>query len=198
MRHRILAVAACTGLCAATASASFVIGNLGDPPAAGTAFGPPGVTTVFKAAGFTMNPGSPYSLDDVQLRIDSVGAGGASATVEIWSGAAGPTAFLSAMNGPAFVGDGVYTFTPNSAVTLNPGQTYWVYLDNTNPVGNFVWDGSTVAPAGPLASNAGYIFNGNPSSFLNAYEVNATLIPAPAGAALFGACGLLAMRRRRS
>lgn len=194
MRHAVVTAVAGTALCAGTVSADFVIGNLDAPTAAGTAFGS-SAFTVFKAAGFTMTAGSALDLVDVRLRIVDIEPGGATASVQIWSGASAPTALLSTMSGDALTTDGVYTFTPDSAVTLNPGETYWVYVDNSEPDGEFVWGGSADSPSGPLATNAGYIFNDGPSSFLNAYEVNA--IPTPAGVALLGAFGLAAARRRR-
>lgn len=192
MKVRTVAVSLAAVCATAPAFGDLVIGNLGGPDALGTLFGP-NATTQFKAAGFTMT--NSLFLDSVTLAIEAPDLG-STADVEIWTGASSPTSFLAQLTGPAFnSGSGDYTFTPTSQLTLTQGQTYWVYLDNTSPNGEFTWDGSTDAPSGPNASFVGYNFNGNPSSFMNRFEVNGSAIPAPPAAALLA--GLIGIRRRR-
>lgn len=192
MNVRALVVSLAAMCMTTPAFGDFIIGNLNGPDSPGTLFGP-NATTQFKAVGFTMT--GTFALDDVMLAIDLPDAG-ATADVEIWTGAGAPSAFLAQLTGPVFNGAGDYAFTPTSQLTLNAGTTYWVYLNNANPNGEFQWAGSTDSPAGPHANFVGYNFNGNPSSFMNRFEVNGSTIPAPSAAALLG-LGLFGVARRR-
>jgi len=158
----------------------------------GTSFGP-SVTTQFKAGGFTMTDS--FFLDSVTIAVEAPSPG-ANANVQIWTGDTAPDTFMAQLSGPSFDSDGDFTFTPGGQVELTAGETYWVYLDNTDPDGSFVWSGSNEIPSGSGASFVGYNFNGNPSSFENRFQVEGTLVPAP-GTGLAIGLGLLGVARRR-
>ena len=162
-----IAVAACA------AHAQPIISNLSASPTTGTAFGS-GSSTNFKAGGFEIVATTSYRLNSVTLDIDSSDPN-ARNDVQIWRGSATPTSLVASLDGPDFNGPGQYTFETDDAVTLEAGETYWVYVANTFPE-SFVWNGRTTGPSGVGATNAGYVFNGSSSSFLNAYEVDASPI----------------------
>lgn len=91
----------------------------------------------------------------------------------------------------------LYTFNPGSSITLDANTTYWVTLSSTNGTGNTTgvnWNTSSPLPS-PLSS-VGVGFGTNPaifgtnttpsswtstSSVNNAFIVNATAVPEPAG-----------------
>ena len=150
--------------------ADVLISNLSGPNLSSTLFGP-NSTTVFKAAGWTM-PGNDYSLDSVTLDLTFLSTG--VAQVEIWSGAAIPTTPEIILDSPPQTGSGEFTFTPSAPFMMLADQTYWVYVTALPGSDDFNWISSSMAPAG-IATNVGYIWNGNPSSFMNKYEVAGTL-----------------------
>lgn len=181
--------------CCSIASAEVIISNIDDTSGGGTLFGE-NATTIYKAAGFTMGSDS-YFLDSVSLAIAGA-TDGSTAHVQIWEGEDEPQNMLQDLTDFSFPpGDGVYTWTPNVQLVLNADTTYWVYVDNIfEPGDSFLWDSGSTEPTGAGATNAGYIFNDNPSTFLNAYEVQGTVVPEPAGLALL-AVGAMFTRRRR-
>ncbi len=178
---------------AAAAPATTIISNLSGPDGAGTAFGP-AATTQFKAAGFTMTDS--YFFSSVTLAIDAPDFG-ATAQVSIWTGNVSPQNQILDLIGPTFTGAGNYTFDTDASIILSAGQTYWVYVDNANQSLAFNWDSTSESPTGIGASSAGYIFNGNPSSFFNRFSVEGILVPTPGAAAILGLAGLTTARRRR-
>ncbi len=184
------------GLLAGSASADVIIGNIEDADSSGTVFGPSGVsTTVYKAAGFTMGAQA-FFLDSVEIDISSTNPPG-TFDGAIYSDAGGaPGALLISLSAPALGGDGQYAFTPNAQFTLEANTRYWFYLSN-NQTAEFLWDASASAPTGAHATSLGYHFNGGSSSFMNKYQVNGTMVPAPASALALGVLGLSATRRRR-
>jgi hypothetical protein len=190
--------AVCVASLCGVASADLIIGNLGDNSGGGTLFGD-GATTLHKAAGFAMGADS-YFLDEVVLTIRDA-TPGSTAHVQIWEGAGVPQNMVADLTSFSFgghAGDQDFTWTPNSQVTLNAGQTYWVYLENIFNAGDsFLWSSGNTVPTGPGATSAGFIFNGGSSSFMNTYGVFGTVVPAPAGLAAAGVLGLFAARRRR-
>jgi hypothetical protein len=192
---RIVSVCLALGLCCAVASADIVISNIDDTSASGTAFGS-SATTLYKAAGFTMGDQA-YYLDSVSLAIGSA-TPGSTAHVQIWRGENQPDAMLQDLTDFSFPGGaGVYTWTPNDPITLGANTTYWVYVDNIfEPGDSWNWDSGSTEPSGPAATYAGYIFNGNPSSYLNSYEVNGTPVPEPSCLAMLAMGALVALRRR--
>jgi len=178
----------------AYASADVIISNLAGPDVSSTLFGPTS-TTVFKAAGWTMPAASDYFLDDVVLNLTFASTG--SAQVEIWSGAGTPTTPQIVLDSGPQSGSGLFTFTPAAPFVMQAGETYWAYVTALPGSDSFNWISTSTAPSG-LASNAGYIFNGNPSTFMNKYEVNGTVVPEPASLVLVGLMGLSLLRRARS
>ncbi len=152
----------------AMAHGDVIISNLSGTTTSGTYIGP-SATTVYKAAGFTMGSDS-YNLESVIIRVRSSDPA-ATTDVEIWTGNGAPTSMIAQLSGSAFDADGLYTFTPTTDVTLAANTTYWVYVNNAAPSGNFFWDGSSLPPSG-IATSAGFHFNGATSLTTNAYEVN--------------------------
>jgi hypothetical protein len=168
-RIMCLAVAASTGV----AGADVIIGNMQAGVGVGTIFGTTS-STIYKAAGFTMGS-EDYTLDNVRLSLNFAGLG--TGVFSIWTGTSTPQVQVVTLDGPPQVGAGDFVFTPSQPLVLEANQTYWVYVQSIpNPVGNFLWDGTSPStqPTG-IATSAGYIFNGNPSAFLNRFEVNGTL-----------------------
>jgi hypothetical protein len=186
-----LVVSACA-LSADRATGDVIISNLAGPNVSSTLFGP-NSTTIFKAAGWTMPSGDDYFLDDVTLNLDFVSTG--TAQVEIWSGVGVPSNPELILNSPPQNGAGNFTFTPPVPFVMEAEGTYWAYVTALPGSDEFRWISTSMAPTG-LASSAGYIFNGNPSTYMNKYEVNGTVVPEPASLALFGLLGLAATRRR--
>lgn len=183
------------GLCCSVASASLIISNISDTSGAGTSFSST-ATTVYKAAGFTMGSDS-YYLDSVSLAIASSTVG-STAHVQIWEGDGTPQIMLQDLTSFSFPGGaGVFTWTPNPQITLTATRTYWVYVVNMSQPGeSFNWDSGSTTPTGPAATHAGFIFNGNPSSYMNSYEVQGTLVPEPSCVVLLALGGLALLRRR--
>lgn len=193
MRYFGLGLMFCAAL-AISASADIIIGNFSAAPGTGTAFGT-GSTTQFKAGGWTMPAGQDYFLDSVTLTIDfqtGVGEG----VVAIWSGAGQPQTQIATLTSPPQIGSGDFTFTPAAPLVMQAGETYWVHVSAPPTSPSFQWRGTSpsTAPSG-LAANAGYIFNGNPSTFFNRYQVEGTVVPEPA-ALLLLTVGALFLRRR--
>ena len=198
-----LAIGALLSVTATQASAIAIISNLTGDDGTSTFINAPlggsggGGSEDSKAAGFTMG-GASYTLDGVDLRLDFLG-GPSVPVIELWSDAAGsPSAVLTTFVNPAFApGIATYSFTPGSAIALAAGTTYWIVATNAAAVADsYSWMASSpgVAPSGPGATSAGYLFSFGPpppsggSGTLNSYAVNATLavVPEPASLALLG------------
>jgi hypothetical protein len=157
---------------ASTASADVLISNLSVGLGTGTAFGV-GSTAIYRAAGFTM-PAQNYTLDRVLLTLNFAASG--TAVVSIWDGALSPQNRLMTLVSPVQSGQADFAFTPPVPLVLAAGQTYWVYVEPVaQPTGTFSWIATapSTAPAG-IATFTQYIFNGNPSTFRNRLEVQAT------------------------
>jgi hypothetical protein len=159
-----------------------------------------------KAAGFTMGA-SPYTLDFVTLRINYFDTASVP-MVQLYSGAASPTALIETLTGPApVVGMSSVVFTSTGSV-LAAGTNYWILVWNNAPTANsFQWMASSpsVTPTGVGATHFGYRFSNGPpppvgsSTTFNSYSVNATLVPEPATfiGLGFGAALLFARRWKR-
>jgi hypothetical protein len=170
MAHRRIMVAASLAL-ASGAAADVVIGNFGAGVGTGTIFGTTS-TTVYKAAGWTMGAQG-YRLTEVKLTLSFAGQG--TGIFTLWTGTGTPQSQVTELNGPPQTGAGDFSFTPATSMVMEPGQTYWVYVQSIpSPTGNFLWQGTspTTEPTGAAATSAGFVFNGNPSTFRNRFEVH--------------------------
>jgi len=192
--YKLLGIAVLAGALPASVLASdVIISNLGANDATGTTIGTG--TTIFKAGGFTMTDS--YFLDAVTVEL-IFGSSDDVPDIEIWSGAGAPTTFVAdLLTSPLNDVETIYSYTTATTLTLKAGQTYWVYFDSVNSEGSFQWRGRDAQGTGVGATAAGYNFNGNPSSFFNAFEVTGTLVPSPGAAALFAVAGCAVARRRR-
>jgi hypothetical protein len=147
----------------------------------GTVFGA-GSSTTYKAAGFTMAEDA--VLECVTLTMDFTGTGGGgggNASIEIWRGSAVPAFVIARFNSPPQNGVGDFTFRAQTPTTLDAGETYWLYVESIeDPTGNFMWRGTTPStPPTGTASHVGYLFNGNPSTVRNRFEITAAPVPCP-------------------
>lgn len=201
--------------------AGSIISNIGSPIGGQTnIFGAQAVT-----AGFTMNAGSNFSLDAIQVTFNNNSGSaiaGSLVNAGLFADSAGnPTgsALVSLTFGTIAAGTGfTVTATPNSPFTLTAGTTYWLVLNSPTTNNGPLWDnaanntaatgtGATFAGAGvgsmtsPTQINT---FNASPSGAPFLFEVDATVAtasatPEPASLALVAvALGLSAFRRRRS
>ena len=175
-----LLIPAFIALAGTAALGDVLISNLASNSSSGTVFGTCS-TAVFKAAGFTVPAGQDYSLDQVLIEADyDWSGGGETGQYSLWEGAGAPTTRVVTLD-PVMrlTGAGVFAFTPASATTLEEGRTYWLYVEPSAPPGGcMLWVAGDADPSG-IAINAGYIFNGNPSTFRNKYEVQGTLVTCP-------------------
>jgi hypothetical protein len=172
MRLKTGVLLGAAALACSSAQADIIIGNFGAGVGTGTIFGV-GASTIYKAAGFTM-PSQDYTLDRVTLTMNF--GGGGDGTVEIWTGSTIPQTMVLLLDSPAQTGAGDFTFTPPQPFTLEADETYWVYVRaRTGTPGSFLWDGTSPStlPSG-IARHVNYIFNGNPSSFNNRFQVEGT------------------------
>lgn len=193
MPRRILFIGVIV-LAATAVHADVVMSNLAAAGGSSTLFGP-SATTIYKAYGWTMG-NDPYYVDSVTLRLFNFDTG--EARVSLWTGNTVPTTEVLQFNAPPGQGapDVDYTFTPVAQYTLAANTRYFVYVEEFNGGGNgFSWRATSPStdPSG-VGTSFGYVFNGNPSTFRNALEIQGTLVPEPASLLLLGAALLL--RRR--
>ena len=140
----------------------------------GTFFGV-GSATISKAVGFTIGSQA-YTLGPVSLTMN-YNAGGA-AIVSIWQGSPAPSARLLTLNSPPQTGVGSFTFLSPAPLVLQPGTTYWVYVESvSSPTGSFMWEGTSpsTAPSG-AATYVDFLFNGSPSATLNRIDVQGSVV----------------------
>ena len=99
----------------------------------------------------------------------------------------------------------LYTATLATPLTLNGNERYWLQvLNNTglgagDPPGSWGWEVAGEEPNGFFATRSG---DGNWSratagTAALAFRINGSVVPTPGAAAVFGAAGLVAFRRRR-
>lgn len=187
-------------LASSPAGAAVIIGNL--PSNDGAAVIDLDVLKT-KAMGFTMGSQS-YTLDSVSLRLRLIDYTG-TASVQLWSNDGGnnPGVPLATLNNPVLPanGTGTYLFTPSSPFALSAGNTYWLVVSTNSAASDpseLDWLASNpdTNPIGAAASHFGvrYDADGPPptgsSSLRNSYQIDGTLVPEPASAAL-AAAGLL-------
>lgn len=170
---RRLVVLACA-LAAAPAFGDVLISNFSAAALpSGTFFGL-GSGTSSKSVGFTIGPQA-YTLGSVSLTMN-FDAGGA-AVVSIWQGSPSPTTRLVTLSSPPQTGQGNFAFTPPAPLVLQPGTTYWAYVESVgSPTGSFMWEGTSpsTAPTGN-AMYVGFLFNGVPSATLNRVDVQGSV-----------------------
>lgn len=174
-----------------------------------------------KAVAFTMPASGLYTIDDVQLRLsfDSVTPDIQSGVIlSIWSnsGSNRPDTQLLTFTSPTFTAGSAqtFTFTPDASFNLEASTSYWLALENVNTssLGTPSWridDGTFFSSSIGATAGAGGVLGvfgtGSPdtwngtSSLINAYELNATLVPEPASGTLLltAAAGLALIRGRR-
>jgi hypothetical protein len=156
---------------ASHAGADIISGNLsaGVSSGSGTFMGLSS-TTIYKTVGWTM-PGQAYTLEKATLSMDYTQGG--QVLVSIWMGANFPTTQVATLETPVQSGVGDFDFTPTSPLNMEAGETYWLYVTSVpNPTGSLYWQGTTptTVPTG-VAAHVGYIFNGNPSTARNRFEI---------------------------
>ena len=169
------------------ASADVLISNLPGTDNTYTSINGAGGSLDSKAAGFIMPAGTDYNLDHVTLRLRIQDAAN-DPSVAIWSDSSGtPGSVLITLTDPVFTVGVIadYEFTPPSPFTLQASQTYWIVVYNESTGSDsFHWMASSPGqtPTG-LATSAGYLFDYgppppvSPSSTINSYQVDGTLVP---------------------
>ena len=192
-------------LAASLSQATLIIGNY--PPTNDTNTSADINNLRMKALGFIM-PSSDYILDSVKIRLLFTAAGLAAVPV-VNIRAAGiataPGAVLFSMSDPGghTEGAGDYLFVAGSQFTLQANQKYWISVEGTTAQTGMSFRGSSpaITPTG-LATHEGSLFTANAgtswanSATLNTYEIQGTLVPEPATAAILG-LGLAAAAIRR-
>lgn len=148
-----------------------------------------GATRSF-AQGFTMGS-SDYLLDSVTMGL-RVNAAGRAFNLELFSGSPDPDgSSLVSFTVPVLntTGDELYTFNPDSAITLQANTTYWLvaYSLTTGSLNQIQWLRSNpgVAPTG-IATYAGARFNSPATvppttalTLLSIFEINGTAVVSP-------------------
>ncbi len=178
-----------------SAQAEILIGNLvgSNDNLATTAIG-----LHTKVAGFTL-PDTAYEIDSVTLRLD-IGNVDTVLRLQIFDDNGGsPGTSIQNFDSPTVSATGTdsFVFTPTSTVTLQANETYWV-VPGLSSGSIYSWSASDpgITPTG-IATNAGYLYNGDSSSTLNTYQIDATIasaVPEPSTFVLFGTvvgCGLV-------
>ncbi len=212
MKLRALALVCAATVAAAgtTAGAQTILGNLpGTPSGTGSnlGLGIDGADRT-KAVGLTVG-GDDWNFISMVALISNTDPG-STLSGGIYSDVGGnPGALLAAFTpvavAPSF-GPTEITLTTAAAFTLQSGTSYWFALDGPNSTNSLLWE--TLNPnAAPTAvagiTYDGYRFSSNggttwgASGLFNGVAINATVVPAPATAALLGLGGIAAVRRRR-
>ncbi|MCC5787541.1 MAG: trypsin-like peptidase domain-containing protein [Phycisphaerales bacterium] len=141
-----------------------------------------------KAMGFTMPAGDDYEFEDAELRLEFDGTAN-TPFVRIFDDAGGaPGQSLGTLENPVITpGINTHTFTPQSPILFEGGETYWlVVYSNGNDAMHWTASDPPQLPSG-LASHAGSLWSGstgpNPpnasdtSSFINGYAIYASPVP---------------------
>ncbi len=215
MSHRLKLLLAATlfAFMTSAASGTVIISNTPGTSVTGDGAIVGGVTRSF-AQGFTMGS-SDYLLDSVTMGL-RVNAAGRAFNLELFSGSPNPGgSSLVSFTVPVLntTGDALYTFNPDSAITLQANTTYWLvaYSLTTGSLNQIQWLRSNpgVAPTG-IATYAGARFDSpatvpptNSITLDSIFEVNGTLssVPEPgAGATTLAALAIVlsAVRARRA
>ena len=196
-------IAACLLTAAPAAQAVVLVSNIAEPVRATTL-----VESALWAAQSFVNDGNSWSFSNIRTVIGDA-VGGPDVVAELHQGAA-PGTSITTFTVPGLAGPtGIKTILPLSAVTLAPGETYWLVF-GVDGGGSFGWsyaEGNGQTGTGSLGSYA-YSFDqgatwgsfGPDNPYL--IEVNVTLVPETAAWALmiggFGLAGAALRSRRRA
>jgi hypothetical protein len=156
-----------------------------------------------KAVGFTMPSGSPYSLDDVVMRLGRDLPSAQIGVVLEGSSAGLPTGVpldTFAFTVPADSTFHSVTATPTSPFLLQPATTYFIVAYGIPGPGQYIWTGNgpNIVPTG-VATFAGFYSDQTgaaslkptePATILNSFQVDATAVPEPSSMALLGMAGI--------
>ena len=159
-----------------------------------------------KAISFTMPAGPGYTVDSVTLRLGNYDPGDR-VICQIRddnAGVPGAGVVGSIVMPPGLGAANMdYTGTPAAATTLAGGTTYWIFVGGVAGL-SFDWKASSpgIIPTGAatyglnrFTSNGGTSWTA--SSIISTFQIDGTLIPAPASLGLLAVAGLVGLRRRR-
>jgi hypothetical protein len=193
---------------ASVASADVILGNYPQTNDTGTTADTDNLRR--KALSFAMPAGVGYNISSITLRLGNYITPGDIAVLEIRDHTGSTTApglsVIGAFTAPASAAATIdnFIFTPIGTVTLNPSTSYWIYVYGANANTSFDWRGSSpsVTPTGIATYGGQSLFTVNggtswtTSVTINTFQIDGTVVPAPATAALLLA-GLATVRRRR-
>lgn len=154
---------------AAWAGPDNIFSNLTSPPTNGTLIN----ASNTKACGFNTPAGRRWFIRNATLNLDLTGGG--TPEVSLWTGGGMPTTRVFTFGGTdPTPGTGDFNFGIGSSVfLLEPSTRYWLVVSLApGSSGSFIWNGATNNPTG-ICSFFLYIFNGQPSSFLNKLRLDA-------------------------
>lgn len=166
--------------------ASVILSNSIEAPYqnSGTAFSD---QTTIKAVGVEMPDGSDYLFESFRVVLQGLAPSQATGRIFSDNGAGAPLTELHSLNS-SFVdfGHDVYDFVSPSPITLQANEKYWFAISAGPGSHAFRWDRTDPAeePSG-IADFLGYSFSDDSgaawgaSSFFNAFELKAKLIPEP-------------------
>jgi hypothetical protein len=187
------------------------LSNLEQPSAGSDAVG----SNSWLAVDFTTGPNANgYMLNSIQLGMTDASGNPAGFEVMIYnkggfiSGGILPGSSVGTLDGSLSpVAGGVFTYTPDSGLTLSPSTDYFIVLTAGTVIANGAYDWSVASanfynpnggwhsPGGVLTSSNGSSWSFNP--IVAQFAINATAIPEPSATCLilFGSGVLFYVRR---